>query len=106
MLAEEQMAMNCMPMNKFKLKIRQRTLLIKEVGIWNNPKKRWQRKKSQERAWSTKEQITENDSWQLEWTGPWSSQGPSPSNVFDASLKGKPNTHAPNFLIFMLNPTT
>lgn len=43
MLAEEQMVMNCLPINKFKLEIRQRTLIIKEVGIWNNPKKRWQR---------------------------------------------------------------
>ena len=58
MLAEEQMIMNYLSMNKFRLEIRWKILLIKEVGIWNNPKKGWQRWKSQDRTWSIKEGIT------------------------------------------------
>lgn len=43
MLAEEQMVMNYLSMSKFRLEIKWRILLIKEVGIQNNPKKGWQR---------------------------------------------------------------
>lgn len=50
MLAEEQMVMNCLTMNKFKLEIGWSILLVKEAGIQNNPKKGWQREKSQERV--------------------------------------------------------
>lgn len=39
MLAEEQMIMNYLSMNKFRLEIRWRILLIKEVGI----RKKWKR---------------------------------------------------------------
>lgn len=39
MLAEEQMVMNCLTMNKFKLEIGWSILLVKEVDIQNNPKK-------------------------------------------------------------------
>lgn len=43
MLAEEQMVMNYLSMSKFRLEIKWRILLIKEVRIQNNPKKGWQR---------------------------------------------------------------
>lgn len=42
MLTEEQMVMNYLFTNKFRLEIRWKILLIKEVGIQNNPKNGWQ----------------------------------------------------------------
>lgn len=42
MLTEEQMVMNYLSTNKFRLEIRWKILLIKEVGIQNNPKNGWQ----------------------------------------------------------------
>ena len=43
MLAQKQMVMNYLSMNKFRLEIWSRILLINEVGIQKNPKKGWQR---------------------------------------------------------------
>lgn len=58
MLAGEGKVMNYLSMNRFRLEIRLRIPLIKEIGTWNNPKKGRPRWKSQDSTWSINEGIT------------------------------------------------
>lgn len=67
MLAGEEMVMSYLSINRFRLEIRWRIPLIKEVGIRNNPKKGRQRWKSQDKTWSIKEGITLNDILKRTW---------------------------------------